>query len=256
MFLNIPESVTLVLASVTKSYVIEGSHVIDCQSYGVYPFFYEGIPVMTFGGGKSNRFTHRPVAEGELETASDVELSEGAQVLLLQSALRSQRVYCIGCLRHPSLTVKPGSVSLDGDSDRVAEPYVTDWFEQYGKAKIIVSNNGSYIVDLKSSSEPYAQIQLPSAGKLRISRDGSATDGVPLFSQLKNYLTELETYLVALEVRINVALAQQHATQKPASPVAGSAATLSPTSPANSIPSVDDTMKSATINLSSDAETI
>ncbi len=84
--MTLAEPFSLFIAIITKSYVSNGRPVINCEGYGMFPLSWSEVPVITFGGGLSDKVSHRPLPFSQPDNEFDVDGSEGAQAVALVAA--------------------------------------------------------------------------------------------------------------------------------------------------------------------------
>jgi hypothetical protein len=234
----------LEIAVVTQSYEIGGMPVIDCISPGGLPEAWTEVPVLCQGGGRTDRQSVRPPSVGRIDDFFLIDETEGAQAILLRMGRHPSEVYCIGFLRHADHEVKPLSDSpvIDATSDHDGTAYDQDWFEKHSNTALIVTSKGAHVVDLRNAEQPFMQVQLPSNGVVRISRDDEANERLVLGGALIDYLGRLETYISDLTTAISAATSTA-----PGAPIG-----FIP--PFSAIPTAGDSLKSATIRVSEDSE--
>ena len=235
---------TMVLtARVHRVYVENGLPWVECGDPSTANYW-PMVALMTRGGGPSV-FEHVAVSEDPIRPHPSDGLGGAAEALLVVPG-PGHAPYVVALFYHASTGLETLTLPPVPGADRTRDVGVRDHCRANGGSREILDERGAWTLDLTGAvdptSDPNARVQLPSAGVLRVSRSGAASERVPLAGALISLLNDMRAYIVDLEARAKTGIAS-----------AGGVLADSVAHPSGP-PMADGTLKAAAIHVSAVSE--
>lgn len=193
-------------ARVHRVYVENGLPWVECGDPSTANYW-PMVALMTRGGGPSV-FEHVAVSEDPIRPHPSDGLGGAAEALLVVPG-PGRAPYVVALFYHASTGLETLTLSPVPGADRTRDVGVRDHCRANGGSREILDERGAWTLDLTGAtdptSDPNARVQLPSAGVLRVSRSGAATERTVLAGALIAYLGQLEAKVNELEALVRAA---------------------------------------------------
>jgi len=173
---------------------------IDCED-PVNVGFWKGVLVNCVGGGGETSQHPQCFVPIAVSSTGDWDLGPGTQAVLLRRAPQEMPV-CIGFINHHKQETVKEREEVAQDEDHPTIPTPNDWCWVQSGGRLMLSGNGSVVMDMREATDPNVRAQLGPNGVFRVSRDGDASERPVLAGPLLEYLGRLEAYAANLEARL------------------------------------------------------
>ena len=191
------------IAFVTALRTQKGRPVIDATDPMTLDTW-QNMPVSVKGGGP-DQFAYFPPSIPTTNPVPDIPDTTTAGQALLDIAPDGGVARCSDFVSHPAIGMTDGQDETPGDLPRTPSPFVTDAIVRHGGTSVIVGADGAVLVDVTGADVPVVRVQLPTAGKVRVFRDGEDADGLVLLSTFRVWAAQIEASIKALNVAMATA---------------------------------------------------